>query len=159
METFINICGFFGSWLIVAGSLYQAALELKDQDIARDHIEETRQNIPPQRHASAWWWLLPPVKIVLERRLSNSWRRDFLQALPREDIAGLLSFMNKATGWIFVSSGGLLLAVKESYELIHGLEANLVWFWVLCIVMPLLCALNTAVRARRTQQVLEHYKV
>lgn len=157
METFINLCGFLGGWLVVAGSLYQAALELKDMDIAREHIEETRKRIPEQKHVSFWWWLLPPIKIILERRLSNQWRRQFITALPNEAMEPIVAYMNKASGWVFVSSGAFFLAVKENYELIHGLEAHLWWFWALTIVMSLLCAANTVVRARRTQRISAKY--
>ena len=36
MHELILWSGFFGAWLLVAGPLYQAALELSEEDISRD---------------------------------------------------------------------------------------------------------------------------
>ena len=38
MHELILWSGFFGAWLLVAGPLYQAALELSEEDISRDDM-------------------------------------------------------------------------------------------------------------------------
>ena len=40
MEALIAWCGFAGAWLLFGGPVYQAALELQEQDIERDRLAE-----------------------------------------------------------------------------------------------------------------------
>jgi hypothetical protein len=53
IETFISFCGFAGSWLLVAGSLYQAALELKEEGIDHENLNVVRNALPPPDPVSA----------------------------------------------------------------------------------------------------------
>ena len=154
MEALIVIAGFAGGWLLVAGSIYQAALELKEEGLQRDHAEAIRAKIPKQKRSSPWWWLAPPVKLIIEHRNSEQHRKEFLATLPREDIEAMLSFINKATGWLFVASGGLLIAFKETYELIEHFKLSEPWFWILVVALSLLCFANTAVRIARSERAL-----
>jgi len=54
-------CGFVGAWLLVAGPVYQAALELDAEEVARDALENAANRLPPTPQPSVWWWLIPPV--------------------------------------------------------------------------------------------------
>lgn len=157
MESFTIWCGFVGAWLLVAGPIYQAAMELSEERIEREHLNATRDKIDPPREASAWWWLLPPVKIYLERRYNKEYQRAFITALPDEDIESFITFINKATGWLFVASGGLLLALKETYELIEHFELNLWVFWVTVVVLSLVAVLNTAARMAHSQKIIDRH--
>lgn len=148
-------CGFIGTWLLVAGPLYQAALELQDEDIEQEHLHAVRQTLPPPRPTSAWWWLFPPVRIVLARRRSDAYRRAFIAQLPDEDVESLLSFINKATGWLYVASGGLLLAINETYELCKHMEWSLAVCWLIAGVLAAGCVANTAVRMARSKRIID----
>jgi hypothetical protein len=64
-------CGYVGAWLLVAGPIYQAALELQEQDIERDRIQQVTAQVPAPAPVSAWWWLLPPVRYLLAQRRSG----------------------------------------------------------------------------------------
>jgi len=154
METFITICGFAGSWLLVAGPIYQAALELKDESFEREHLHELHATLPPPDHSSTWWWLLPPVKLALERSYSKRYRRQFFGALSNEDAEAMLAFMNKATGWLFVAGGGLLLALNETYDIVEHFQWASWLFWVIAVGVALLCFANTASRMSRSEQII-----
>jgi hypothetical protein len=80
MNEVISWVVFAGSWLLVAGPLYQGSVELAELDFDREGIEGIKASAgqlerpdPP----SAWWWLLPPVMYVLRRR----WNKAFCQML------------------------------------------------------------------------------
>lgn len=154
MELFVTWCGFIGAWLLFAGPIYQAAIELREEDIEDERIRAAAKLITPPADISAWWWLLPPIKIVLERRRSKAYRRAFLTVLSAEDIEALVTFLNKATGWLFVAGGGLLIATKETYELVQAEHWSLVVFWITIVVLAIISLANTAYRIARSERVL-----
>jgi hypothetical protein len=145
MEYVIAVCGFIGGWLLVAGPVWQAAIELREEEVDREAIEAVRSSAPPPPKVSAWWWLLPPVAYFLQARRQRAARQAFQDALPPEALKQTISFLNKANGWVVVALGGFLLAVKETWELIDDLGWPQWVFWVLIVVMPII-AIGNAVR-------------
>jgi hypothetical protein len=148
-------CGFVGAWLLVAGAIYQAALELQEQDVERERIEEVTSHVPAPDRLSAWWWLLPPVRYLLAQRRQQRWRRDMTAALTHEDLEALINLINKARGWLLVGAGGLLLAIKETWELHEHYECPQYVFWGLAVVAGLTAALNTVLSVRRSRHILD----
>jgi hypothetical protein len=144
--------GFLGAWLLFAGPVYQAALELREQDAAHDvHATFAGFNQPPP--VSPWWWLLPPVRYWLQRRREKRYRRAGMQTLPPEQLDALVEYINKATGWLFVALGGLLLAVKETWEACE-LHAWPTWlFLTLLVVAAGLCLFSTAALMERSRRI------
>ncbi len=153
MHTFILWCGFFGAWLLVAGPLYQAALELDEQEIRREDLESVASKVPPPERVSAWRWLLPPVGYILNHRRSNAHKQAVFASMTAEQRKGFARLVNKATGWLFVSGGALLIATKETWELAEHNEWPDAVFWILILAMALLAAFNTAFRMRRTEDM------
>ena len=52
MDYVIAICGFVGGWLLVAGPVWQAAIELREEEIDQEAIEAVKSTIavpPPSR--------------------------------------------------------------------------------------------------------------
>ena len=145
MEYVIAICGFIGGWLLVAGPVWQAAIELREEEVDRDAIEAVKSSAPPPPKVSAWWWLLPPVAYFLQSRRQRAARQAVQDALPPEQLKQTISFLNKANGWVVVALGGFLLAVKETWELVDLLHLAQWVFWVLVVIMPIL-AIGNAVR-------------
>ena len=150
MQSPIAWCGLVGSWLLFAGPLYQAVLELRAHEIARDRIEATVSMVPKPPRISYWWWLVPPVRMVLERRRSTRHRNAVLAALTAEDHEALLTFFDKATGWMFVALGALLLATKETLGFVHPPVVGL----LIAAGLSGLCALVVALRMGSTERQL-----
>ena len=155
MGSLILWAGFFGAWLLVAGPLHQARVELAEEEFEREQFEDVVHDIGPPEPVSPWWWLLPPLRLYLGHRSKQRWDRQVWLSLPDQDFEALSSFMSKARGWLLVGAGGLLIATKETWELVEG-HAWPTWlFWVLAVGMALLCAAYTVLQALREVGVAE----
>ena len=155
MHELILWAGFLGAWLLVAGPIYQATIELRAEEFERERMLPTVEAVAPPATVSSWWWLVPPVRLWLSQRSRDDWQRRLLIAMPDEDYEALNSFMAKARGWMFVGAGGLLILSKETWELVEGHEWDAWVFWVLFIVMTLLAAGNAAALAGRERRQTE----
>jgi hypothetical protein len=154
MEYLIVICGSLGAWLLVAGPVYQAALELSDQDMDHERIDQTVSSIPKPKPLSSWWWLLPPVAYVKQRKRSGDHRRAIMDALEPEQLEQTVSFLNKARGWLIVAFGAFLIAVKETWELTVLLHWPAWSFWLLVILALVICLGNTVLTMAQTGRML-----
>ena len=154
MEHVILILGALGAWLLVAGPLFQAALELREQEIDREAIEAVTSTVQAPPPISPWWWLLPPVAYVKQRRQSQLHRQAVMDALGPRELEQTLSFMNKASGWMIVAGGAFLIAIKETFEVVELFELPIAVFWVLVVVAPVLCVGNAAIRMARSAKAL-----
>jgi hypothetical protein len=155
MHELILWSGFLGAWLLVAGPLYQAALELAEQNVSRDDMAGVQRAEPSRPRPSGWWWLLPPVGYWKQRTYAQEERQAVMAALPDDVRESWVSFMNKATAWFYVASGAFLIAIKETYELVEGHEWPTAVFWLVIVVMAGIAAGNTAVRMSHTHQLVE----
>ena len=45
MEQFIAWCAFLGAWLLFAGPVLQAALELREQQLSREEFESANASV------------------------------------------------------------------------------------------------------------------
>jgi len=154
MHELILWCGFLGAWLLVAGPIYQAVLELRDEDVERDRIAEVAHTVGRPTPISPWWWLLPPAAYFINKARSDRYRREVMARLSDEDFAAFLSFTNKAAGWLMVGAGGSLIAAKETWELVEGLEWATWVFWLLVVVMLLISAGHAAARSARERDLI-----
>lgn len=155
MDIFLAICGFIGAWLLVAGPLFQASIELREEDLEVERIKEARHNLQDIPKISIWWWILPPVKVYLERKQNQERRIAFIDALTPEDAKALHSYMSKAVAWVYVSAGAFFLAVTETYNLDHELDLPLPIFWIAIAVMPILCIGNVILQTKRGMHLLK----
>jgi hypothetical protein len=147
-------CGFAGAWLLFGGPVYQAVLELQEQDIERDRMAELGAQVRSSPPVSRWWWLLPPVWYALERRHRRQWRNAVLAAMARSEVEAFVNYIDKATAWLFVGLGGFLIATKETWELVEHYEWPEHVFWILVGAMLVLATANAAFRLARTQSIL-----
>ncbi len=154
MQYFIAIVAFVGAWFLVAGPIWQASIELREEEIDQDAIQAIKEGLPAGAKVSNWWWLLPPVAIVLRQRAEGERRKMFNDSLTAEQREQTVSFMNKANGWIVVAFGAFFLAVKETWEAIETFDAPVWLFWVLVVVLPIACIGYAVYRSFATMNAL-----
>lgn len=153
MNEFFLWLGFVGSWFLFAGPIYQAALELQDEDIEIDRIRAAGSKIQREPKVSSWWWLLPPIKFYKEFQRGRRSRLRIFEFLSPEDVAAMVSFNSKASAWLFVAFGGLCIASKETYELAHHNEWSSVLVFLLIVGMFVISIMNLVYRLRRTENI------
>jgi hypothetical protein len=145
MSELILWATFAGAWLLVAGPLYQGSVELADLEFDRAGIQGTAAAVQTAHgRPSAWWWLLPPVMYLLQRRWYNAMRQAMLAQLTpvqRRQMAGLQS---KSVGWFTVAAGATLLASDETWLVTQHYRWPVWLFWLLFAVMLTAAVLNTA---------------
>ena len=154
MDVFIHWAAFAGAWLLVAGPLFQAAVELRDEDLDRESFEQVKTDVPPQERISGWWWLLPPVAYVKNRRRNDRYQKAMMAALPAEARKQFVGFMHKATGWFTVAAGAFLIALKETFELVELYELPIAVYWVAVVVLSIVAISNTAIRMSRGDSII-----
>jgi hypothetical protein len=154
MEYLIAICGFLGAWLLVIGPVWQAAIELREEEIDQEAIEAAKASVPMPPKISRWWWLLPPVAYFKQSRRARASRKLMMDAMPAKQVEQTISFMNKANGWIIVAGGAFLLAVKETWELIELLHWPVWLFWVLVVLLPIVAIVNAVSRVMLTEHLI-----
>ncbi len=147
------IVRFLGSWLLFAGAIYQAAIELRDEDIEFDRIKAVTSQVEKPQRISIWWWLLPPLKVYLERRSKHEYRDRYIKALPKKDIEAIVSFRSKANGWQLVYLGSLLLAIDETYELVKHENWSYISLAALVILMILVSLLNLIMSLKHADKI------
>lgn len=138
MTFFISIIEAIGTWLLFAAPLLQATTELHEEVAGWEAIKQGFQmskkiNI---KQVSLWWWLLPPVKIFLERRKISKIKQAYADiTLSDETHKTLLRFSLKANGWIGVTLGGWLVAISTSWELVETFELGIkTWVFLLLLL-------------------------
>ena len=149
MDAVLGWCGLLGAWLLVAGPLYQGALELLEQDLSVERRLGPGLRVEPPPRPATWWWLVPPAMLLLRRRRAGRYRREVLALLTPTQRAQRWIFIQKAAGWFTVATGAALLAVEETRETAEQAEWSTVGFVALLALMAALCCGNTALLLRR----------
>jgi hypothetical protein len=143
---------YLGAWLLVAGPVYQCALELEEENLERDELVAARAGLPEPARVSPLWWLVPPVGYWLHRRRDRDWRRQALTVLTAGQVDAVVRYVDKATGWLLVAGGAFLIAGKETWELLHVLEWPDWLFWIVVPVLLALAGINTSVNTLRANE-------
>ena len=152
MHTAVYWFGFLGAWLLFAGPVFQASVELRAEDEARNRMQRITEGLAPPTPVSNWWWLLPPVRLFLSARGSKDYREGVMSQLSSEDLEVIGRYINIARGWMFVGAGAFLIALKETWELVEHEEWPETVYWVLVVFMALIALGSvggTSERARR----------
>lgn len=155
MSQIIAWCGFLGAWLLVAGPIYQAAIELDDEDFEREEFARAVANVPRPAHLSQWWLLVPPVAYLLRVRRARAHRAALLDALSPTQVEQLLHFRDTASAWMFVAAGAFLIAVAETWGLRDEYGLPTWTFWALLAMMLAMCIANTSMRVHRRRAIVE----
>jgi hypothetical protein len=115
-----QLLAFAGSWILFLGAIYQATVEMGEHQHVRRRLEAVALGVAAPPEISRWWWLLPPLRIVLVRLRANKIHRAFIEAVSFDDFEALITLVNKFRGWLFVASGTYVLAVKETLPFGHA---------------------------------------
>lgn len=140
MDDVLAWCGFLGTWLLVAGPVYQAMLELGAEEDELERLSRLMDDTPPPPPTSAWWWLLPPVHVYRERRRRRAFRQRVIDRMTEDELVSYGRFLKVAAGWLFVAIGGFLLAAKETDALLDHLGWSSWLWWLVVPVTATLCA-------------------
>lgn len=154
MAYLIHWAGFVGAWLLVAGPLLQAAIELRDEELDREGFEELRGKVDRPAPISNWWWLLPPVAYVKNRRRNDAFRRQAMSAMSPQLRTQYVGFTNKASGWFAVAGGASLIFLKEAWELAELYEVALWVYLVVVVLLAIAAVANTIVRLSRSDDII-----
>lgn len=152
-NTLIAALGAMGAWLLVAGPLHQATIELREQGLT-DRTNFRTETLTPH-HISPWWWLLPPVAYWKHHRERERIKQLALHTMSTEQIQRMLAFSNTALGWLFVAAGATLIAIKETYELVEITHWPHAWTWIIVIAALLIAVGNAALQTSRTRHILD----
>jgi hypothetical protein len=134
-------CGFIGAWVLVAGPVYQGAVELGEVEVDREAIRSQADAVARPGRVSPWWWLLPPVAYVRTTRIQNLWRQQVMASMTAEQRIQFLTYSNKAAGWFIVGGGAALIGVQQAAELVETLG------WPELVTIPLVAAAATTALA------------
>jgi hypothetical protein len=145
--------GFVGAWLLVAGPVHQASVELRAERDVTQRAQELMHGAPEPPKVSSWWWLLPPVRFMLSSQRRDDARKAFLASLPVEDLELITRYLNIARGWMLVGLGAFLIALKETYELAESYEWPTWLYWLSVLVMASVALSITVVSARRERKL------
>ena len=143
--------GLAGAWLLVAGPLFQAMLELHEYDHVKERITARARNVPRPPRVSPFWLLLPPVYFYLSRRRSDRFFKAVFANLPPEEIREYMVVLDKATGWAMVAGGGILLAAKETMSAAKELGLGRLVGAVISVALVFACAGLSKARLGRSR--------
>lgn len=108
--------GLVGAWLLFAGPVYQAGLDVEAESAEVDRIRAGLRPQVPMSRISRWWWLVPPVRLVLITRRRKSLLDAAKTSLDADDARVLRGYVRAAQGWLLVGLGAWLLLVREILE-------------------------------------------
>ncbi len=109
----MDILSLLGEWLLFTFPMYQGLMELDDYRNFFSKFDNYRMDY---KKISPWFWILPPLKIILERNRAMKVIKKFVTS--EHDIKVLMSFIDKATAWYYVSLGGWFKVVTSIYEIL-----------------------------------------
>lgn len=137
MHTLVLWFGFLGAWLLVAGPVFQAGVELRAEEEASERFRQLSTQVEAPPAVSPWWWLIPPVHVVLTQRRRGELRRQVVDLLTPEDLEVVRRYLAIARGWTYVAGGAALIALKETWELLEHYELSVAVYVVVVLVMGL----------------------
>ncbi|MCU1529332.1 MAG: hypothetical protein JWP75_3095 [Frondihabitans sp.] len=146
--------GALGAWLLVAGPVYQGALELREEEIDQEKINAVASSLDPEPKPSSWWWFLPPVALIKRRGWTTRQREAMVHAMDPEQVRQMVTFLNKANGWFAVAAGASLIAIKETWEFVELVRWPDYVTWVIVVLALGICIGNVIYQMARAGRVL-----
>lgn len=136
MDSVILVFEMIGAWLLFGAPLLQATTELYEEVSGWDKIRKkydvsNRKGI--KKH-SFWWWLLPPLKIYLEKRRIRKIKQHYADTkLSAATHKELRQFSLKVNGWSGVTLGGWLMALSTTWTFTEKCRMS-IGIWLVLVI-------------------------
>lgn len=130
-----DIIVFIAKWLLFIFPIYQGIIEFLRRNNIID-FNETHSSKYPK--IPVWYWILPPLKIHLEKVRINKLLKD--SHIKEADAENLYFISNKATAWFYISLAGLLEGIEATHSLLASFDIKLpIYSFILliCIIIIL----------------------
>lgn len=110
--------------------MYQGLMELEEYRNLFDRFDIYSDQFSK---ISPWYWIFPPLKIHLEKFRAMKIFKKFVD--NEQEYRTLISFIDKATAWYFISVGGWFKTISSIYELLEN--NNVPYFWWSFVILIL----------------------
>lgn len=139
MSLWMSVLSFVANWIVFQSSLYQGALELGNQKRLMNELVQNYQEEPP---IPVWYWVIPPIKLRLER---NRLKKIIINHVQEEvKLDDTFIFLDRATTWLYVASASVLSAIVTTYELVIQLSDSFnTWLWIGLVILMIVFGLIT----------------
>ncbi|UQS86119.1 hypothetical protein MOO44_00300 (plasmid) [Nicoliella spurrieriana] len=139
MKILISWLGFIGDWLLFIFPLFQGILDVTEgSELLRGAKGTKNTDSKKHRRYGSLLWLLPPLKIMIERRKVMKISK---YALNRKiDFDKVYRKLNVATAWVYVSVAGVLNGIVSTEDLLESYGYGDNW-WLLigsCLIIILI---------------------
>lgn len=149
--------GRLGEWLLVAGPVYQAGLDLRQQEAERRRLIQRVAGWRRVAHVSSWWWLVPPVKLYLEQRRTRQQRIQMLASFSHAEVQSLVDYLHKASGWMLVGAGAGMLAFRDTVAFVEARGGGLLVAAVAGLIAAVAAVAAPALRLAWGERLLEEH--
>ena len=128
MNSMILVIETIGAWLLFGAPLLKATTELHEEvagweKIRSKHAATKKIDIGK---VSFWWWLVPPLKVMFEKRRIRRIRKAYAAIkLSDETQESLYKYALKVKGWSGVTLGGWFVAISTTWTLVGNLKLSL----------------------------------
>lgn len=114
------VLGFIAEWFLFTFSMQQAVTEFSEQQDILEEIEETTDHYPD---VPVLYWIIPPLKIWLEKRRIEEILRDLTS--DSETIEKLYGLSNRALAWTYIALAEIFISADATNELLTLLDIQL----------------------------------
>ncbi|OZG49225.1 hypothetical protein [Bombiscardovia coagulans] len=134
MATVIKVLSLIADWLLYSFPFYQGLMELGEYDVIMrrySRISKRRESVSP------WWWFFPIVKVHKEKKRALAILAELSKGHhTREQV---ITFINKATAWFYVSLAGWLKMLVSLFDLEEQFNLSSILIF-LCALVALTAA-------------------
>lgn len=155
MEQFISVLELIGAWLLFGAPLLQSVTELYEELDKREKLVQKINDYNSRKtikSISFWWWLFPPIKIILEKNKIKKIKKLTDNHLSKETKNKLHRLSVKANGWSGVTSGGWLVAVSTTWNFAQSMNLS-IYYWLLIICFGSYASIFAVIREFRHRAI------
>ncbi|MFD2253520.1 hypothetical protein ACFSJM_04060 [Lactococcus formosensis subsp. bovis] len=133
MDYFTSILEFFGAWFLFGAPLFQSVTELYEELDKREKLIREIYSHNFEEHVksiSFWWWLFPPLKILLEKIEIKRIKKITDEYITQYTRQKLHRLSVKVNGWSGVTIGAWFIALSTTWEFVKLVHLSLFYWWM-----------------------------